>query len=167
MYYNCVLEAFKKLIITSINVKYLFLRFVRLWWMKCILLICLFEFETAWFLQVTSVFQKLTSSQSSIRLDNFVRVTHTHTYALRLWWVNLRVANYSLGKVLPFCSSSPLFGKSSEREAVGGGWWAAASFCRHPACSLPQTCTLLASGPLQHPHVQSLAALHCLHCLSF
>lgn len=130
---------------------------------------------TSLLLHVTSVLQKLTSSQSSKRLDSSVRVkhiacTHAHTHictvhSQRLWWVKLRVANYSLGKVLPFCSSSALFGKSRERETVGGGLMGGGrrllSLGIRPLLFLDcmcSSCTLPASGPLQQPPPPK----HCL-----
>ena len=93
--------------------------------------------------------------------------------ALRLWWVKLRVANYSLGKVLPFCSSSALFGKSREREAAGGGLMGGGrrlhSLGIRPVLFLGRVCssrTLLASGPLQQPPPPKLCLLPLL-ILSF
>lgn len=79
-----------------------------------------------------------------------------------LWWVKLRVANYSLGGVFSFsfCSSSTLFGKSRESKAAGGVGLRGSFFslgirpehacqtCTPHAC---QTCTLPASGPLHQP----------------
>lgn len=115
----------------------------------CLLLVLFWD--ASWLLQVTSVSHKLTSSHNSESLHSSVRVkhiacarTHTTQHTQRaLWWVKLRVANYSLGKVLPSCSSPALFGKKEKPRGgglMGGGQQL---LSEHPVCPLPRLCTLL------------------------
>lgn len=124
--------------------------------------IVVLTWHTSWFLQVTSVLQKLISSQSSKILDNSVRVkhiAHARTHAHTVHW-DCDESNWGLliiagGNFCRFARHQLSLGRAEKEKllAVGGGRRFLSVgilpvLFLDCACS---SCTLCASGPFQLP----------------